>query len=105
AATAAAVRPPNVLPPPPPPPTTTSSGAACPTPQQEPFSWSFDNAIGYYGLLPAQQATGPGGSTVSTQTVVFGSGTQTLAITTEGCWGFYGDPGDLSVSPFKLLHL
>jgi hypothetical protein len=103
AASASAVPPPNVLPPPPPPPTTTG-GQSCPTPQQEPFSWSFDNAIGYYGLLPAQQATGANGSTVSTQTVLLGSGTQTLAITAQGCWGFYGDPANLNTSPFKLLH-
>lgn len=103
AASASAVRPPNVLPPPPPPATTTAS-PSCPTPQNEPFSWSFDNAIGYYGLSPAQATTGAGGSTVSAQTLVLGAGTDTLAVTTQGCWGFYGDPADLNTSPFKLLH-
>lgn len=103
AASAGAVVPPPVLPPPPP-TTTTTSGPSCPTPQSEPFSWSFDDAIGYYGLLPAAPATGAGGSTVSTQTLVVGSGTDTLAITTQGCWGFYGDPTNIGTSPFKLLH-
>jgi hypothetical protein len=90
--------------PPPLPPTTSTSSSSCPTPQEEPFSWSFDNAIGYYGLLPAQQATGASGTTVSTQTLVIGAGTQTLSITTQGCWSFYGDPENLDTSPFKLLH-